>query len=134
MATTNFMERYKDKISTIGRFGELRLDNNRAVSKPASCLQTKSNLKLVANSVLNFHNIEDAKFNMPEENPSQFVRPIKLAAKPTEEVVYSNELNSNLRTIKENARLINLNGLYNQMDKYNYQSSYNSPAKPSNYK
>ncbi len=128
------MERFKDKISTMGRFGELELDNNRAVSKPSSCLQTKSNLKLVANSILNFPNIEDAKFIMPEENTSQFVRPIKLAGKPTEEGVYSNELNSNLRTIKENARLINLDGLYNQMDKYNYQSSYNSPAKPSNYK
>lgn len=133
MATTNFMERFKDKISTMGRFGELELDSNRVVSKPSSCLQTKSNLKLVANSILNFPNIEDAKFNLPEENPSQFVRPIKLAGKLSEDGVYSNELNSNLRTIKESSKLINSDGLYNQIDKYNYQSSYNSPAGPSNY-
>ena len=133
MATTNFMERFKDKISTMGRFGELELDSNRAVSKQSSCFQTKSNLKLAANSILNFPNIEDAKYNPTEEKPSQFVRPIKLAGRVSEDGRYSSELNTELRTIKENARLIHLDRLYNQMDKYNYQSSYNSPPIPINY-
>lgn len=123
MATMNFMERFKNKISTLGRFGELELDNNKAVSKPSSCLQTKTNLKLVANSILSPPHIEDEKLNLPEENPFQFVRPIKVSIIPNEGGSIVNNLDIDLRSIRAENRIISVHGL----DRYNYQTSYSPP-------
>lgn len=127
MATVNFKDRFKDKISKMGRFGELEIDSNKAVSKHSSCLQTKSNFKLVANSVLNISKVDEAKLILPEENPSQFVRPIKVSIQPKEGMNLDNELGMKLRSIQSNSRFISIDESYIPLDRYNYQTSYSPP-------
>lgn len=95
MASLNFKERFKDKVSHMGRMGDLDIDSTKAVSKPSTGIQNKTHIQFTANTMLKnqavspSHNLEKAA--VYASNNSPFVRPIRLSND-------MNELNNVMRT------------------------------------
>lgn len=88
MASLNFKERFKDKVSHMGRMGDLDVDSSKAVSKPPTGVQNKTHIQFSANTMLKnqiitpSHNQDQTPGSV--KNSSQFVRPIRLSGDMTE--------------------------------------------------
>jgi len=88
MATLNFKERFKDKVSHMGRMGDLDIDSSKAVSKPPTGTQNKTHIQFSANTMLKNQVITPSHHQGQTPgslmNSSQFVRPIRLSSDTTE--------------------------------------------------
>ncbi|CAG9327667.1 unnamed protein product [Blepharisma stoltei] len=75
MAQTNFIERFKNKVSTIGKSGEIEIDPAKPILKANSAQFHKSIMQLSASNII--------RNNLQSPKPDTFVsaRPIKVAAK-----------------------------------------------------
>ncbi|CAG9328775.1 unnamed protein product [Blepharisma stoltei] len=75
MAATNFIERFKNKVSTIGKSGEIEFDSSRPALKANSAQFHKSIMQLSASNII--------RNNLQSPKVKTFVssRPVKLTAK-----------------------------------------------------
>ena len=99
MASLNFKERFKDKVSHIGKMGDLDVDSTKAVSKPPTGIQNKTNIQFTANTMLKNQTVSPThsseKAALYSMNKSPFVRPIRVSCD-------MNDLNNVIRTASMN--------------------------------